>query len=118
MSAKDRSCRWPEGETPTSCGWITDELLLDTQEVWSEAYGRPIDRDEAIEILENVKRLAMVLCEIPPTLREGGPAEPPPEEELPQDFLSVMYRELLRLGYVKLPEQLQQPMPTPSDYQI
>lgn len=41
--------------------WITVELLVETQKVWSEAYGREILADEAVEILGNVKRLAAAL---------------------------------------------------------
>ncbi len=109
---------WCEGQKPMICGWITDELLIETHRVWSKAYGRAISRDEAIEILDNVKRLAEALREIPPKLREGGPADPPPEEELSQDVISVVYRNLLRLGHIKLPEQPPPLRPTPSDYQI
>ena len=39
-----------------SCSWISEELLIETQKVWSKVSGHPIDRDEAVEILENVKR--------------------------------------------------------------
>ena len=46
---------------PLSMAWISDELLAETIDVWSENYGRPIGRDEAVEILMNVKRLAEVL---------------------------------------------------------
>jgi hypothetical protein len=41
--------------------WITGELLADTQRVWSEAYGREVSADEAVEILGSVKRLAAAL---------------------------------------------------------
>ena len=46
---------------PLSLAWITDELLAETQRVWSEVYGREISADEATEILMNVKRFAQVL---------------------------------------------------------
>ena len=46
---------------PLSLAWITDELLGETQRVWSEVYGRDISADEATEILMNVKRFAQVL---------------------------------------------------------
>lgn len=109
---------WCEVENPLICGWISDDLLLETQEVWSKAYGRPISRDEAIDILENVKQLASALSEIPPVPREDGPTQPLPEEQLPQDLISVMYRYLLKMGHVKMPERPQEPKPTPCDYQI
>jgi hypothetical protein len=40
---------------------MSDELLTDTIDVWSEAYGRGIGEEEAVEILMNVKRLGEVL---------------------------------------------------------
>ena len=36
-------------------------LLAETRRVWSQAYGRVISTDEAVEILTNVKRLAETL---------------------------------------------------------
>lgn len=50
-----------DGRRPLSMAWISDELLAETIEVWSEQYGRRIDVDEAVEILVNVKRLAQAL---------------------------------------------------------
>jgi len=41
--------------------WISDELLAETIELWSESYGRPISEDEAVEILMNVKRMGELL---------------------------------------------------------
>ena len=41
--------------------WITDELLAETQRVWSEAYGYEVSAGEAVEILSNVRRLAAAL---------------------------------------------------------
>ena len=41
--------------------WITQELLIETQRVWSKAYQREISVNEAVEILSNVRRLADVL---------------------------------------------------------
>lgn len=48
---------------PLSLAWITDELLAETKDVWSEVYGRPIDDAEAIEILVNTKRFVQVLLD-------------------------------------------------------
>jgi hypothetical protein len=48
-------------QVPLSVRWITPALLQRTQEVWSRAYGRPVSRDEAVEILVNVKHFAEVL---------------------------------------------------------
>ena len=50
-------------QRPLSLAWISDELLAETIELWSESYGRPISEDEAVEILMNVKRFAEVLLE-------------------------------------------------------
>ena len=41
--------------------WMSDELIADTRRVWSAAYGRVISTDEALEILNNVRRLADVV---------------------------------------------------------
>jgi len=46
---------------PLSMAWISDELLAETIEVWSEAYGRQIGEEEAVEILMNVKRLGEIM---------------------------------------------------------
>ncbi len=43
---------------PRSLQWITDELLAETRQVWSTAYGRVLSEEEAVEILRNVKRFA------------------------------------------------------------
>jgi len=48
-------------ERPLSLAWITDEMVTDTQRVWSAEYGRVVTEKEAIEILMNVRRLAEVL---------------------------------------------------------
>ena len=54
-----------------STAWISDELLIDTIEVWSGAYGRPVSEPEAVEILMNVKRLAEVLFEAKQEMNES-----------------------------------------------
>ncbi len=46
---------------PLSMAWISDELLAETIDLWSESYGRRISEGEAVEILMNVKRLGEVL---------------------------------------------------------
>ena len=48
-------------ERPLSTAWITKEWIDRAVDVWSEAYGRPISEDEAVEILVNLKRFAEVL---------------------------------------------------------
>ncbi len=47
-----------------SMAWISDELLAETIELWSESYGRPISEDEAVEILMNVKRMGELLLKL------------------------------------------------------
>ena len=50
-------------ECPPRPAWISDALLAETIDVWTEAYGRPVSEAEAIEILRNVGRLAEALLE-------------------------------------------------------
>ena len=47
---------------PLQTQWLSEERIAEARRVWSKAYGRVIDRDEAVEILMNVRRLAEVLC--------------------------------------------------------
>jgi hypothetical protein len=56
-------------QRPLSLAWISDELMAETIELWSESYGRPISEDEAVEILMNVKRMGELLLRL---RREGG----------------------------------------------
>lgn len=48
-------------ERPLSTQWLSHERIAETRRVCSQAYGRVISEDEAIEILTNVRRLAEVL---------------------------------------------------------
>ncbi|WP_437226076.1 hypothetical protein SH661x_004394 [Planctomicrobium sp. SH661] len=48
---------------PLSLAWVSDELIAETRRLWSARYGREISVDEAIEILQNVKRFAEMLME-------------------------------------------------------
>jgi len=54
----------PHVQGPLSAAWISDDLLRNTQEVWSELAGREISADEAVEILINVKNLAEMLLDM------------------------------------------------------
>jgi hypothetical protein len=54
---------------PVSMAWISDELLVKTRRVWSNVHGRPVGVEEAVEILTNVKHLAMALIK---AKQEGG----------------------------------------------
>lgn len=47
-----------------SCEWISDELIEDTLRIWSQHLGRRVERDEAIEMLQNLKRFGEVLLEV------------------------------------------------------
>jgi len=49
---------------PLSMAWISDELLAETQDVWTEISGQPVSEEEAIEILMNVKHYAEVLLRV------------------------------------------------------
>jgi len=49
------------GDRPMTTAWVSDPLLAHTVDVWSRAYGRPVNTEEAMEILTNVKRLAELL---------------------------------------------------------
>jgi hypothetical protein len=59
------------GVRPPSTKWLSDERIAEARRVWSNAYGRVISVDEAVEILINVRRLAEVL------LRAGEQGEKP-----------------------------------------
>ncbi len=48
---------------PLSLAWVSDELIAETQRLWSARYGREISTEEAVEILQNVKRFAELLLE-------------------------------------------------------
>ena len=71
-------------DLPLSAQWISKELLQETQELWSESYGRPISQDEAIEILFNVKRMGELLLRLRREAVKDEPLPKPPEESLPR----------------------------------
>lgn len=48
----------PAHNLPLSQAWITDELIAKHQQLWSKRYKRDIPREEAIEIIMNIKRFA------------------------------------------------------------
>ena len=54
----------PDKTMPLSAEWVSEELLLEIRNIWSQAYNRVIPIDEAIEILMDVKRVAEVLVRI------------------------------------------------------
>ena len=45
---------------PADHPWLSDEQIGETRRVWSKVYGRVISEDEAVEILQNVRRLAEI----------------------------------------------------------
>jgi hypothetical protein len=46
-----------------SLAWVSDELIAETRRLWSARYEREISVEEAIEILQNIKRFAEMLLE-------------------------------------------------------
>ena len=56
----EAQCDPASGDGPLETVWISEELIARTQNVWGEYLQREVGREEAIEILMNVKRIAMV----------------------------------------------------------
>ena len=48
---------------PLSLSWMTDEMLEETRQLWSQRYERDLSMEEAVEILQNIKRFAEMLLE-------------------------------------------------------
>ena len=48
-------------EEPAPAAWMTPDLIERTHEVWSENYGRSLERWEVLEILRNVRWFGEVL---------------------------------------------------------
>lgn len=46
---------------PAPAAWMTDELIEETREVWSKAYGREVPVDEAVEMLAGLRQLSGLL---------------------------------------------------------
>ena len=55
----EAQCPCAGGNGPLESEWITEELVARTQEVWGRYLEREVDRDEAIEMLLNVQRIAL-----------------------------------------------------------
>ena len=49
---------------PLADAWISDDLLTEAIAVWSRLYRRPIGTEEAIEMLQNVRRAGEVIYRI------------------------------------------------------
>ena len=71
-------------DLPLSAQWISKEWLQETQELWSESYGRPISQDEAIEILFNVKQMGELLLRLRRQVLNDKPLPMPSEGSLPR----------------------------------
>jgi len=52
-------CDQPSGNAPLETEWVTEDLIAYTQEVWGRYLERDVGRDEAIEMLLNVQRIAL-----------------------------------------------------------
>jgi len=48
---------------PVCRHWITDELITQTCQVWSHELGRNVMPEEAIEMLQNLRRVVLILEE-------------------------------------------------------
>ena len=68
-----------EARRPMNCEWISYDLLTETKRVWSDAYQEEVNDEGAIEILNNVKRLAEVLVDA--AKEQGVSLRPKPEAE-------------------------------------
>lgn len=53
----------PRDRGPVETEWIDDGLIARTQEVWGSYLQRDVDREEAIEMLLNVQRLALAFLQ-------------------------------------------------------
>ncbi len=57
----EAQCDQPSDSTgPLESEWITEDLIARTQEVWGRYLEREIEREEAVEMLLNVQRIALV----------------------------------------------------------
>jgi len=65
----EAQCDPAGGDGPLETAWISEELVAYTQDVWGRYLEREVDREEAIEMLTNVKRIAMVFYQ---ARREGA----------------------------------------------
>lgn len=55
-------CDQPSGNPangPLETEWVTEDLIAYTQDVWGRYLERDVGRDEAIEMLLNVQRIAL-----------------------------------------------------------
>lgn len=69
--------------------WMSEELISDTQQVWSKVYGRQINREEAINILHNTANVATVFRRIIRDQRASGCAPPTASQPSSQEAKDV-----------------------------
>ena len=55
----EAQCDHVSGNGPLESEWITEDLISRTQDVWGRYLEREVDREEAIEMLLNVQRIAL-----------------------------------------------------------
>ena len=55
----EAQCDQPSGNGPLESEWITEDLIARTQDVWGRYLEREVEREEAIEMLLNVQRIAL-----------------------------------------------------------
>ena len=48
-------------QRPLSTRWMSDELIAYTQRVWSAYLGQPVTEAEAVEMLTNVRNVALAI---------------------------------------------------------
>jgi len=56
----EAQCDPAGGDGPLETAWISEGLVARTQDAWGRYLQREVDREEAIEMLMNVKQIAMV----------------------------------------------------------
>ena len=55
----EAQCHCAGGDGPLESEWIDEELVARTRDVWGRYLKRAVDREEAIEMLLNVQRIAL-----------------------------------------------------------
>lgn len=55
----EAQCVHAGGDGPLETEWITEDLIVYTQDVWGDYLGREVSQEEAIEMLLNVQRIAL-----------------------------------------------------------
>lgn len=75
MNKKQKIKSAPLNEFSASDGpvperWMTEGLIQHTQDVWTRITGKPVNRDEAIEMMRDVARFGRLLMKIDWTIVE------------------------------------------------